>query len=53
MLSRKSQSLSNIVDTLRIYYDNIDEPEDTTQVPSQKDILAGLIASLDPPSAIQ
>lgn len=53
MLDRKTQSLQDIVHTLRIYHDNVDdEPEppameDAERTPSQKEILQGLIAALD------
>ncbi|TFK43491.1 Catenin-beta-like protein [Crucibulum laeve] len=55
MLNRKSQGIRDIVYTLRIYYDNLG---DTTEAPkddseqgssSQKDILLGLIESLNGP----
>lgn len=49
MLDRKSQSLHDIVQTLRIFHANVDDisqdgPQDA---PSQKEILHGLIAALD------
>ncbi|KIY49252.1 DUF1716-domain-containing protein [Fistulina hepatica ATCC 64428] len=50
MLRRRDLSLKNIVDTLRIYHDNVDdEPAGSTGggAPSQKDILAGLIDALE------
>jgi len=47
MLGRKSQSLKDIVKTLRIYHDNIGE-EDSTDAPAQKNILQGLIDALEP-----
>lgn len=56
MLRRKSEGLDDIVKTLRIYYDNVDQdenlPEDSV---SQRDILQGLIQALEPsdPDAMQ
>lgn len=55
MLDRKSKSLKDIVQTLQIYHDNVDEdepgPSDATdhseRAPSQKEILQGLIIFLD------
>lgn len=53
MLDRKNQSLQDIVKTLRIYHDNVDDEQgsSTTEAaehsPSQKEILRGLIAALD------
>lgn len=50
MLDRKNQSLQDIVKTLRIYHANVEEePNATTEegVPSQKEILQGLISALD------
>ncbi|KAF6762278.1 Catenin-beta-like protein [Ephemerocybe angulata] len=51
MLNRKNLSLQDLVSTLKVFYDNMDdappaEGEDAT--PSQKDIVVNLIASLDP-----
>jgi beta-catenin-like protein 1 len=56
MLDRKSLSIQDIIQTLRMFYDNVDdEPErppatggPEERAPSQKEILAGLIAALDP-----
>ncbi|KAJ7498873.1 Catenin-beta-like protein [Mycena latifolia] len=56
MLDRKSLSMQDIIQTLRMFYDNVDdapEPPPATggsedRAPSQKEILAGLIAALDP-----
>ncbi|KAJ7700142.1 Catenin-beta-like protein [Mycena rosella] len=57
MLDRKSLSMQDIIQTLRMFYDNVDdEPEPPPEAaagsddraPSQKEILAGLIAALDP-----
>jgi beta-catenin-like protein 1 len=49
MLRRKSKSLQDIVEVLRVYRDNIDEeetpPEETA--PSQREILEGLITFLE------
>jgi beta-catenin-like protein 1 len=53
MLSRKSQSLKDVIRTLRTFHDNIDvvadvsKTDDPHQVPSQKEVLEGLIAALD------
>ncbi|KAK0453697.1 Catenin-beta-like protein [Armillaria borealis] len=51
MLARRNQSLENIVETLRLYHDNVDnesgEPSED-QGPSRKEILEGLIGALDP-----
>ena len=47
MLSRKNRSLQDLVKTLRIYHDNVDEPEPTDESTlSQKDILQNLMAFL-------
>ena len=46
MLSRKNRSLQDLVKTLQIYHDNVDEPELTDGSLSQKDILQNLIAFL-------
>jgi beta-catenin-like protein 1 len=57
MLSRKNQSLENIVATLRVYHENMDdappqvEDDPSGYQPSQKDILENLIAALGTPSA--
>ncbi|KAG6828403.1 hypothetical protein H0H92_008145 [Tricholoma furcatifolium] len=58
MLQRQNQSLKNIVQTLRIFHENVDDPiqpPPTDEVgdhsPSQKEILEGLIAALDTSSA--
>ncbi|KAJ6536620.1 Catenin-beta-like protein [Mycena sp. CBHHK59/15] len=55
MLDRKSLSMQDIIQTLRLFYDNVDDELDlapvvdgTTRAPSQKEILGGLIAALDP-----
>jgi beta-catenin-like protein 1 len=56
MLDRKTKSLKDIVHTLRIYRDNVDEDEQTysadaedgsARAPSQKEILQHLIDFLD------
>lgn len=47
MLSRKNQGLKDIVHTLQIYYDNMEEPESLDKdLPTHKDILGELIKSL-------
>ncbi|TBU40110.1 Catenin-beta-like protein [Dichomitus squalens] len=49
LLDRKNQSLKDIVKTLQIYHDNVDE-DDTTNTgdaPSQREILRNLIVFLD------
>jgi len=56
MLDRKNLSLQDILRTLRTYHDNVDdEPPLATdgadRAPSQKEILEGLIAALDPSEA--
>nr|GAT59458.1 predicted protein [Mycena chlorophos] len=56
MLDRKSLSLKDITKTLRTFYDNVDETDppassasgDSERAPTQKEILAALIAALDP-----
>ncbi|KAJ7095435.1 Catenin-beta-like protein [Mycena belliarum] len=56
MLDRKSLTMQDIIQTLRMFYDNVDdepEPPPTARAsedraPSQKEILAALIAALDP-----
>ncbi|KAJ4478161.1 Catenin-beta-like protein [Lentinula aciculospora] len=50
MLSRKNQTLNDIIQTLRIYRDDVGEDPnaDTTDAPSQKDMLQGLIFALEP-----
>ncbi|TEB35686.1 DUF1716-domain-containing protein [Coprinellus micaceus] len=52
MLSRKNQSIQDVVSTLKIFYENIDDVPPTEagedNAPSQKDIIANLIISLDP-----
>ncbi|RXW24656.1 hypothetical protein EST38_g1148 [Candolleomyces aberdarensis] len=56
MLGRKNLSLQDIVSTLRIYHDNVDDTtstESADQGPSQREILFNLIASLDPSSSDQ
>ncbi|KAG2013629.1 hypothetical protein CC2G_010514 [Coprinopsis cinerea AmutBmut pab1-1] len=54
MLSRKNQSLGDIVATLRIFHDNVDEVppdvDDSGYMPSQKEILENLIKALSPAS---
>ncbi|KAG7449155.1 DUF1716-domain-containing protein [Guyanagaster necrorhizus] len=50
MLARKNQGLENIVETLRLYHDNVDNGQgesDEDQGPSRKEILEGLIGALD------
>ncbi|KAF9453073.1 DUF1716-domain-containing protein [Macrolepiota fuliginosa MF-IS2] len=48
MLNRKNQSLKDIVQTLRIYRDNVGElGSQDDHAPSQKQILSGLIEALD------
>ncbi|ESK96043.1 duf1716 domain protein [Moniliophthora roreri MCA 2997] len=49
MMDRRNQSLRDIVETLRIYHDNVDEDENAKEdgVPSQKDILRNLVEALD------
>lgn len=47
MLSRKNKSLQDLVKTLRIHHDNVDELEPTGESAlSQKDILQNLMAFL-------
>jgi beta-catenin-like protein 1 len=57
MMSRKSQSMEDIVKTLQIYHDNVDDDSEATAStamevdgeeppPSQRDILRGLIYAL-------
>ncbi|KAJ4498699.1 Catenin-beta-like protein [Lentinula lateritia] len=51
MLSRKNQSLKDVVQTLRIYHDNVGEDSNNTddaRSTSQKAILQGLILALEP-----
>ncbi|KAJ3924055.1 Catenin-beta-like protein [Lentinula edodes] len=51
MLSRKNQSLKDVVQTLRIYHDNVGEDSNSTYdagSTSQKAILQGLILALEP-----
>ncbi|KAL1742588.1 Catenin-beta-like protein [Schizophyllum fasciatum] len=53
MLARKSQSLRDVVDTLRVYRDNVDEEDSAARGEgegglSQRDILEGLIGALTP-----
>ncbi|KAJ6485071.1 Catenin-beta-like protein [Mycena vitilis] len=56
MLDRKSLSMQDIIQTLRTFYDNVDDEPDPPpltggaedRAPSQKEILAALIAALDP-----
>ena len=49
LLDRKTQSFNDIVQTLQIYHDNVDENEgaNTGDAPSQREILRNLIAFLD------
>jgi hypothetical protein len=48
MLNRKNQNLWSIVETLRIYHDNVGEPDvQTDDTPTQKQILGALIEALD------
>jgi beta-catenin-like protein 1 len=53
MLSRKSQSLNDVIRTLRVFHENIDVVPDVSmsgdshRTPSQKEVLEGLIAALD------
>ena len=51
MLSRKNQSVQDIVRTLRIFRDNLDDSDDPSsdEGPSQRVILEGLIVALDRP----
>ncbi|KAG6917898.1 hypothetical protein DXG01_000507 [Tephrocybe rancida] len=57
MLRRQNQSLKDIVQTLRIYHENVDDPpenhptEDGDYSPSQKEILEALIGALDTSNA--
>ena len=47
MLSRKNKSLQDLVRTLQVYRDNVDEPEPTDESTlSRKDILHNLIVFL-------
>lgn len=48
LLDRKNQSFKDIVKTLRIYHDNVDEGEGSADgTLSQREILQNLIAFLD------
>ncbi|KZT74381.1 DUF1716-domain-containing protein [Daedalea quercina L-15889] len=50
MLNRRNRSLNDIIDTLQIYHDNVDEDDTNTQddgSPSRKEILKNLIAFLE------
>lgn len=53
MLNRKSQSLEDVIRTLRVFHDNIDiaadapTSDDAHGSPLQKEVLEGLIAALD------
>jgi len=53
MLSRKSQSLNDVIRTLRTFHSNIDVVGDVSTgsdsygAPTQKEVLEGLIAALD------
>ncbi|KAH6914867.1 Catenin-beta-like protein [Coprinopsis sp. MPI-PUGE-AT-0042] len=57
MLNRKNQSLENIVATLRVYHENMDEVPPAAEddpsgyLPSQKEILENLITALGTPSS--
>jgi beta-catenin-like protein 1 len=55
MLDRKNQSMQDILTTLRIYHDNVDEEpsslENGEEMPSQKEILQGLILALETPAS--
>jgi beta-catenin-like protein 1 len=47
MLSRKNKSLQDLMKTLQVYHDNVDEPEPTDELTlSRRDILQNLIAFL-------
>ena len=47
MISRKNMSLQDLIKTLQIYHDNVDEPEPTDESTlSQKVILQNLMAFL-------
>jgi len=56
MLDRKSLAMDDIIQTLRTFYDNVDDEPDPAppaggaeeRAPSQKEILAALISSLGP-----
>lgn len=49
-MRRKSLGLEDIVRTLRIYHDNVDEDENPPEgAASQKEVLQGLIQALDAP----
>ncbi|KIK06662.1 hypothetical protein K443DRAFT_88620 [Laccaria amethystina LaAM-08-1] len=51
MLSRKNQSVNKIVETLRVHYDNLQDekrPNDAKHHLSQREIIQGLIAALEP-----
>ena len=49
LLDRKNQSFKDVVKTLQIFYDNVDEDEaaNPDDAPSQREILRNLIAFLD------
>jgi beta-catenin-like protein 1 len=49
MLDRRSRSLKDIVKTLQVYHDNVEDEQATTEdgAPSQKEILKGLITFLE------
>ena len=58
MLRRQDQSLKDIVQTLRIFHENVDDRPDADSTdksgnysPSQKEILEALVAALDTPDA--
>ncbi|KAF8655282.1 hypothetical protein AX16_003181 [Volvariella volvacea WC 439] len=50
MLSRRNQGIRDIIDTLQIYHENVDEDsalqEEEDRPPSQKEILQGLVTAL-------
>ncbi|KAF9009026.1 Catenin-beta-like protein [Cyathus striatus] len=52
MLNRKNQGLLDIVDTLKLYYDNVGDGTEDIEGSSQKDILGGLISALDLPPTV-
>lgn len=50
MLNRRNRSLEDIIGTLQIYHDNVDEDDATAPddgSPSRKEILRNLIAFLE------
>lgn len=51
MLNRKNQSLKDIVKTLEVYHDNVDDDTDAVgEELTRKEILQGLISSLSEPA---